>query len=192
MTSADSPDDVTGLLKRVALGDEAAAARLAEVVHADLRRVAARFLAGERDAHTLQPTVLVHDAWMRVMPGSGRTLVGRGHFMAVAAGAMRQVLIEHARARDRLKRGGDWQRVSLSNAPPGTNPQAALDELLDLDAALEKLAVEHPRAARVVELRAFGGLTIDEAAETLGVSHANVDDDWVLAKAWLSRALRAR
>ena len=96
-----SPGEVTGLLKRVADGDEAAMSRLAELVHADLRHVAARFLARERDAHTLQPTALVHEAWQRVMAGSSRGLSGRGHFMAIAARAMRQVFIEHARARGR-------------------------------------------------------------------------------------------
>jgi RNA polymerase sigma factor (TIGR02999 family) len=192
MSVSSSPEDVTGLLRRIERGDEAAAARLAEIVHADLRHMAARFLAGERDAHTLQPTVLVHEAWLRVVPSSSKGLGGRGQFMAIAARAMRHILVEHARARDRLKRGGDWQRVSLDESSPGPDAQAGLDDLLDLDAALQKLAAAHPRPARVVELRAFGGLTIDEAAEALGVSHATVEDDWVLAKAWLSRALRQR
>ena len=98
----------------------------------------------------------------------------------------------HARAKGRDKRGGDWQRVSLGAVPPGTSPEAELVELLDLDAALERMALEHPRAARVVEMRAFGGMTIDESAEALGVSHVTVEDDWALAKAWLSRALRPR
>lgn len=183
---------MTGLLRLVAQGDEQATARLAEIVHADLRHMAARFLAGERDAHSLQPTLLVHEAWLRVMPDRSGRLQDRGHFMAIAARAMRQILIMHARAKGRDKRGGDWQRVSLSAVPPGTSPEAELAELLDLDAALERMALEHPRAARVVELRAFGGMTIDESAEALGVSHATVEDDWVLAKAWLSRALRPR
>lgn len=192
MTTPHSPDDVTGLLRRIEQGDEQATARLAELVHADLRHMAARFLRGERAGHSLQPTLLVHEAWLRVMPDSGGRVQGRGHFMAVAARAMRQILVEHARARGRHKRGGDWQRVSLSAVPVGTNPEAGLAELLDLDAALQKFAEAHPRPARVVELRAFGGLTIDEAAEALSVSHATVEDDWVLAKAWLSRALRPR
>ena len=154
--------------------------------------MAARFLAGERAAHSLQPTLLVHEAWLRVMPDRSGRLQDRRHFMAIAARAMRQILIMHARAKGRDKRGGDWQRVSLSAVPPGTSPEAELAELLDLDAALERMALEHPRAARVVEMRAFGGMTIDESAEALGVSHATVEDDWVLAKAWLSRALRPR
>ena len=184
--------EMTGLLRLVAQGDEQATVRLAEIVHADLRHMAARFLAGERDAHSLQPTLLVHEAWLRVMPDRSGRLQDRGHFMAVAARAMRQILVMHARAKGRDKRGGDWQRVSLSAVPPGTSPEAELAELLDLDAALERMALEHPRAAHVVELRAFGGMTIEESAEALGVSHATVEDDWVLAKAWLSRALRPR
>jgi RNA polymerase sigma factor (TIGR02999 family) len=183
---------VTDLLRRVGDGDASASDRLAEVLHADLRHVAARFLAGERDAHTLQPTALVHEAWLRVMPAASRGLQDRGHFMAVAARAMRRILIEHARARGRDKRGGDWQRVTLTAAPPGTSSEAALAELLDLDSALERLAERHPRPARVVELRAFGGLTIEEAAEALELAPSTVDEDWAFAKAWLARALRSR
>ena len=192
MSAPHSPDDVTGRLRLVEQGDEEAANRLAELVHADLRRMAAKFLAGERAAHTLQPTALVHEAWLRVMPDASTHLQGRGHFMAIAARAMRQILVEHARARGRDKRGGDWQRVTLSEAISGTRTETALEELLDLDNALERLAQVHPRPARVVELRAFGGLTIDEAAEALGVSPSTVEDEWKFAKAWLSRALRQR
>jgi RNA polymerase sigma factor (TIGR02999 family) len=184
--------EVTLLLRRVEQGDEEAASRLTELVHADLRRMAARFLAGERAAHTLQPTALAHEAWLRLVPLSSHRLQGRGHFMAIAARAMRQLLVDHARARGRQRRGGDWQRVSLAEAPAGGTPEADLDELLDLDRALESLAAEHPRAARVVELRAFGGLTIAETARVLGVSDVTVGDDWALAKAWLSRALDRR
>jgi RNA polymerase sigma factor (TIGR02999 family) len=186
------PDDVTGLRKRVADGDEQAAERLAEVVYADLRRLASSFLAGERQAHTLEPAALVHEAWMRVLPATSQGLAGRGHFMALAARAMRQILVDHARSRRRHERGGDWQRVSLSVAPAGTNPQARMADLIDIDAAIEHLAAEHPRAARVVELRAFAGLTIAEAAEALVVADSTVEEDWALAKAWLSRALRRR
>jgi len=184
------PGEITQLLRRLGTGDEAAESRLASLVHVELRRMAARFLAGERAAKTLQPTALVHEAWMRIVPNASGELNGRGHFMAIAARAMRQILVEHARARDSRKRGGGWQRVSLSAIPPGLDPEAALNDLLDLDDALARLAEAHPRAARVVELRLFGGLTISETGEALGVSHATVDEDWILAKAWLARALR--
>ena len=184
--------EVTELLRRLTGGDPEASNRLAELVHADLKRMAARFLAGERAAHTLEPTALAHEAWLRIVPVGADRAQGRGHFMAIAARAMRQILVEYARARGRNKRGGDWQKVSFSEEPPAGQPQADLDELLDLDRALEALAKEHPRPARVVELRAFGGLTILEAAEALGVSHTTVEDDWALARAWLSRALRPR
>ena len=190
MTAGSAGDGVTELLRRVEQGDQDASNRLADLVHADLRRMAAKFLAGERCAHTLQPTALVHEVWLRVMPDASKGPGGRGRFMAIAARAMRQILVDHARARGSQKRGGDWQRVTFTEAPHGTNPEAALAVLLDLDAALEKLARLHPRPARVVELRAFGGLTIDECGEALGVSHATVEEDWALAKAWLSRALR--
>jgi len=192
MSAAEPPGDVTGLLRRVEAGDPEASSRLAELVHADLRRLAAKFLAGERAAHTLQPTALANEAWIRLLPQTSRSLQGRGHFMAIAARVMRQILVDHARARGRQRRGGEWQRVSFSEAVPGPRLEAALDEMLDLDNALEKLAGEHPRPARVVELRAFGGLTIAETARVLGVSDVTVEDDWVLAKAWLARALTSR
>jgi RNA polymerase sigma factor (TIGR02999 family) len=186
------PGEITQLLRRLGTGDGEAAERLACLVQAELRRMAARFLASERAAKTLQPTALVHEAWLRIVPAAAREYQGRGHFMAIAARAMRQILVEHARARDSLKRGGRWQRVSLSAVPPGLDPEAALNDLLDLDRAIGTLADAHPRAARVVELRLFGGLTIAEAGEALGVSHATIEEDWILAKAWLSRALRSR
>jgi RNA polymerase sigma factor (TIGR02999 family) len=188
---------VTRLLRLVQQGNVPATEQLAELVQADLRRMAAKFLAGERDAHSLQPTALVHEAWLRVMPdANGRSggppggVQGRGHFMAIAARAMRQILVDHARAHRSQKRGGEWQRVTLSDDLPGTDPQAALVQLLDLHNALESLAVDYPRPAQVVELRAFGGLTILEAADSLGVSCSTVEDDWTFAKGWLSRALR--
>lgn len=193
MSPHAAPGEVTELLRRLGAGaDDDAANRLAALVQAELRRMAARFLAGERAAKTLQPTALVHEAWMRIVPAAARGLNDRGHFMAIAARAMRQILVEHARARDSRKRGGTWQRVSLSEVPPGVSPEAAFAELLDLDDALASLGEAHPRAAQVVEMRLFGGLTIAETGEALGVSHATVEEDWILAKAWLSRALRRK
>jgi RNA polymerase sigma factor (TIGR02999 family) len=190
VSSSALPEDVTDLLRRMGSGDVAASERLVEILHADLRHMAAKFLAGERDAHTLQPTALVHEAWLRLMPAASRGLQDRGHFMALAARAMRRILVDHARARRRDKRGGDWQRVSLSAVPPGTSSEAVLAELLDLDSALDRLAEKYERPARVVELRAFGGLTIEETAEALDVVTSTVEEDWAFAKAWLARALR--
>ena len=186
------PQDVSELLRLVQEGDQQASDRLAEILHGDLRRMAAKFLAGERAAHTLQPTALAHEAWLRIMPAASRNAGGRGHFMAIAARAMRRILVDHARARGRQRRGGDWQRVSFTEVLPGTKLQTAVEDVLDLDAALERLEREHARPARVVELRFFGGLTIAETAQALGVSDVTVEDDWALAKAWLSRALKAR
>jgi 5'-nucleotidase len=183
---------VTALLRQVEQGDSDASERLADLVYAELRRLAARFLAGERAGHSLQPTLLVHEAWLRIVPGSSGEARSRSHFMAIAARAMRRILVEHARAHGRQKRGGDWQRVSFAEVPPGASPEANLDEMLDLDRALRELAQAHPRPARVVELRSFAGLTIEETTPALGVSHVTVEDDWALARAWLSRALRRR
>ena len=180
------------LLRQLEQGDPEAADRLAELVYAELRRLAARFLAGERAGHSLQPTILVHEAWLRIVPGSSGQARSRGHFMAIAARAMRHILAEHARGRGRQKRGGDWQRVSFAEVPPGASPQADLDEMLDLDRAMQELEQAHPRPARVVELRSFAGLTIAETALALGVSDVTVENDWTLAKAYLSRALRHR
>ena len=188
--AAPPPGEITGLLRRVETGDRDATSQLAVLVHADLRRMAATFLAGERAAHTLQPTALGHEAWLRIVPAEARHARGRAHFMAIAARAMRQILVDYARARGRQKRGGGWQRVSFSEMAVEPGPETTLDDLLDLDRALEGLGRVHERAVRVVELRSFAGCTIDEAAEALGVSHVTVEGDWAFAKAWLFRALR--
>jgi RNA polymerase sigma factor (TIGR02999 family) len=165
MSGPTPREGVTDLLRRVEKGDQHASDRLAEILH---------------------------EAWLRIMPEASAGLEGRGHFMAIAARAMLQVLVEHARARRREKRGGDWQRVSRGDVPPGTNPEAALDELLDLHEAMDELARAYPRPARVLELRAFGGLTIEEVSEALGVAGSTVQADWLLAKAWLARSSRGR
>ena len=181
MAAPDPPDDP-------AAPRPVPAAELLPLVYDELRRLAQRYLTSERREHTLQATALVNEAWLRM---EGRAVVDREHFLAVGAQAMRRVLIDHARRRKRDKRGGsDWQRVTLAEpVTPGGSPDIDLLELHDL---LESLAARDARAARVVELRYFGGLTIDETARVLGVSSGTVDNDWFAAKAWLGRELRGR
>ncbi len=159
-------------------------------VYQELRRLAAYYVRGERPDLTLQPTALVHEAYVRLLREANTSWQNRAHFCAIAANAMRQILVEQARAHRALKRGGDRVRVTLVD-------EAALAQGLDpdveaLDEALEALASIEPRQARLVELRYFGGLTIDEAAEALGVAPATAKRDWAVARAWLRRRLSAQ
>lgn len=151
-----------------------------------LRELADYFLAGERRDHTLQPTALVHEAFLR-MGGRNHRWGDRRHFMAAAAGVMRAVLVDHARRRGSQKRGGGRSRVAIADVD-ATGGSDAID-LLDLDAALAELSTLHERQTRIVELRFFGGLTSAEIAEELDVSVRSVDGDWAMAKAWLARRL---
>jgi RNA polymerase sigma factor (TIGR02999 family) len=166
--------------------------RLFPLVYDELRQLAGRLMARERRDHTLQSTALVHEAYVRLVDQSRVDWRGTTHFRAVAAQAMRRVLIDHARARKSEKRGGEWQRVTLAHsiAPDG---EAELDaaELIAVNAALEKLATLDRRQAQVVELRFFGGLSVKEAAEVLGVSQRTVEGDWAHARVWLRRELRS-
>ena len=156
-------------------------------VYAELRRLAAHYVRGERPDLTLQPTALVHEAYVRLLREANTSWQNRAHFCAIAANAMRQILVEQARAHRALKRGGDHVRVTLADeaaAAPGHDPDVeALDEALQALAALE------PRQARLVEVRYFGGLTIEEAAEHLGIAPATAKRDWAVARAWLRRRL---
>lgn len=163
---------------------------LLPLVYPELRRLARSYLRRERRDHTLQTTALVHEAYERLVDQSRVSWQGRTHFMAVAAQVMRRVLIDHARQRARLKRGGDWQRVTLEGlgAAPGAG-ELGLDELLALDHALTKLATLDEREARVVELRYFAGMTAEEIASSLDVSKRSVQRDWTHARAWLKREL---
>lgn len=151
----------------------------------ELRSLADLYLAGERHGHTLQATALIHEAWMRL--ASAGTFVDRSHFIGVASRVMRQVLVDHARRRATLKRGGGRARCTLEPAAATQDPDPA--DVLALDEALDGLAARRPRAARVLELRAFGGLTIRETAAVLGVATCTVEDDWAVARAWLAREL---
>jgi RNA polymerase sigma factor (TIGR02999 family) len=163
---------------------------LLPLVYNELRRLARGFLARERPNHTLQPTALVHEAYLRLTDQSRVDWAGRTHFFAVGAKMMRRLLIDHARARGRLKRGGEVQKITLieSLTPSGHN-DLGLDELLSLDTALEELAKQNPRQALIVEQRFFGGLTVEEVAEHLGLSKRTVETDWAAARSWLRQRL---
>ncbi len=180
-------DQATRLLAAIERGETGAAEELFAVVYADLRRVAAAYLGRERKGHTLQPTALVHEAYCRLVDAENLGYSDRHHFYAVAARAMRRILVDHARKRKAAKRGGGASRVPLDRLPELPDERdawlAALDDVL---ADLERLDA---RQAQVVELRFFGGLTIQETAATLGVSHATVERDWKVARAWLAREL---
>jgi RNA polymerase sigma-70 factor, ECF subfamily len=172
-----------------------AAANILPLVYDELRRLARGYMDRERAGHTLQPTALLHEAFFKLVTnaavGSGsKAFQSREHFIGVAANAMRQVLVDHARSRKSKKRGGEWMRITLEYASgSATGATMSPDELLALHNAIQSLSAKHERLARVVELRYFGGLTIRETAEVLGVSHTTVEDDWSLAKAWLAREL---
>ncbi|HZW08750.1 MAG TPA: sigma-70 family RNA polymerase sigma factor [Phycisphaerales bacterium] len=177
---------VTQLLQRAGRGDRAATDELFPLVYDELRRLAGGMLAAERASHTLQPTALVHEAYMRLVGPTDQGWEGRAHFFGAAARAIRRILVDHARARGRAKRGGGWQRVALEEqeAPPSS----PLD-LLALDDALEHLARIDPRMARLVELRFFAGLAVADAAEALGISAATAAREWELARVWLHARL---
>jgi RNA polymerase sigma factor (TIGR02999 family) len=170
-------------------GDAGARDQLFAVVHPQLRQIAARFLNHERIDHTLEPNALVNELCLRLMGGGAITYQDRAHFFAIAAQTMRRILIDHARGRVAEKRGGVQQRVTMT-AVEGFNPVAYSEDVLALDQALTKLESADPRAARVVELRFFGGLSEDEVAEALGVSVITVKRDWKVARAWLIGRLR--
>jgi RNA polymerase sigma factor (TIGR02999 family) len=146
-------------------------------------------MSRERPGHTLQPTALVHEAYMKLVDQSRVNWRGRTHFFAIGAQAMRRILIDHARGVGREKRGGEYQRVTLSAFPKSSDSGLDLDELLNMDRALEKLASLDERQAKIVELRFFAGLKMSEVAEVLGVSKRTVEDDWVHARAWLKHEL---
>jgi RNA polymerase sigma factor (TIGR02999 family) len=187
-------EDVTLLLAAWRAGDAGALSRLMPLVYGELRRLAAHFLAAERPDHTLQATALVHEAYLRLASGGTPQLADRAHFFAVAAQVMRRLLVDHARTRAAAKRGGGIPALpltpALAAAVPGVTPGDAPEDLLALDAALTELAGLDPRKARTIELRYFGGSTLEETAEVLGVSTATVILETRLARAWLFRRLR--
>ena len=187
--SAD--ETFTRLLAGSAAGDEAAAAALVPLVYDELRRAASSALRRERADHTLQPTALVHEAFLRLAGLPAAPWQDRGHFVAIAARVMRQVLVDHARGRQALKRGPAAIRVPLEGVEAPATPGGDVD-LVALDDALERLTSIDARQGRIVELRFFGGLTVEETATLIGASERTVKRDWQMARAWLKRELAAR
>ena len=180
--------DVSRLLARWKEGDEAALQELVPIVHDELRRLARRQMAGERPGRTLQPTALVNEAYLRLADLRQMQWQDRAHFFAMAARVMRRILVDAARSRGYQKRGGGAQRVSFTQALAVA--EAPSTDVVKLDDALEALAEVDARKSRVVELRFFGGLSVDETAEVLQVSRETVKRDWTFAKLWLLRQLR--
>jgi RNA polymerase sigma factor (TIGR02999 family) len=180
--------EVTQILNAMLEGDRRAAAQLLPLVYEELRRLAAQKLSFEKAGQTLDATGLVHEAYLRLVgPADGARWKDRGHFFAAAAQAMRHILVDRARHKRRDKHGGDRRRIDLDDAVPA--PPAAGEDLLALDEALTRLAMDDPEAAAVVELRYFAGLSVAEAAQSLGMSRAAAYRHWTFARAWLRQKL---
>jgi len=188
---APRPDDVTTLLMEWQRGDAVALERLLPLVYADLRNVARAHLGREQAGHSLQPTALVHEVYLRLVRLDRLRVESRTHFMAFAARLMRQILVDHARRKRAGKRGGAVTMVGLDMLPPRAEPSTGTADvdILGLDRALEELAIFDPQQCRLVELKFFAGLSIEEMAETLGISTATVEREWVVARAWLYQRL---
>ena len=182
--------DTTMLLKRASDGDESAVNDLMPLVYKELRALAEHYLQGERPDHTLQATALVNEAYIRLIKQEDVEWRSRAHFFAVAAQAIRRILVDHARTHERIKRGGGRQRVRLDE-DLAVREERDLD-LVALDEAMERLATLNPRQAQIVEMRFFAGLALKEVAGFLGVSPRTVDGDWSMARAWLRRELHGR
>jgi RNA polymerase sigma factor (TIGR02999 family) len=181
--------DVTRLLDAAAAGDPKAAAELLPLVYDELRKLAAARLADERPGQTLQPTALVHEAYVRLVGGQQpQDWNGRGHFFAAAAEAMRRILVEQARRKARVRHGGGRHRLDLDAVQLSVD--MPVDQLLTLDEALTRLAERDPQTARLVDLHCFAGLSVEQAAEVLGVSPRTAYRDWAFAQAWLYREVR--
>jgi len=181
-----SSKEVTQLLLAWSEGDQAALDQMLPLVYAELRRIAAHYMRHERPGHTLQTSALVNEVYLRLV-SENVSWQSRAHFFGIAAQLMRQILVDHARTRTRLKRGGDQVRVSLAEA--AETPVGKAADLIALDDALNTLAALDPQQSRIIELRFFGGLTTEETAEALGVSTATVERDWRVARAWLRAEL---
>ena len=185
---ANPSTQVTRLLAAWSDGDLKARDRLLPVVYGELRRLAASYLRRERCDHTLQPTALVHELYLRLVEERSVDWRGRSHFFGVAATVMRRILVDHARAHLADKRGAGTRRVPLTDTI--VMSQERPDELLALDEGLDRLASFDPQQGRVVELRAFAGLSVQETSQAMGISPATVKRDWAMAKAWLSREIQ--
>jgi RNA polymerase sigma-70 factor (ECF subfamily) len=185
------PPNPTSLLAKVSAGDDKAISRLMPLVYDELRRLAASYLRRERPGQTLQATALVNEAYIRLISERAHNWQNRTHFLAIAALSMRQILVQRARARNAAKRGGNPERITLDEQLLPAADTSAPDEvdMIQLDAALTRLAALDERQAKVVEMRYFGGMTVEETAESLGISPATVKRHWTLARAWLRREL---
>jgi len=182
--------EITLVLQAIGRGEGRASEELLPLVYDELRRLAAARMAQEAAGQTLQPTALVHEAWLRLVGDGDRTWQNRAHFFGAAAEAMRRILIEKARRKSRLKRGGGQLRLDINELElSATTPD---DKVLLIDEALERLQGEDPAKARVVVLKFFGGLTNQEVAETLGVTERTIERQWAFAKAWLFRSIRSQ
>jgi RNA polymerase sigma factor (TIGR02999 family) len=183
------PAEVTMLIARAAGGDAKASEDLLPLLYDELRALARGHMSRERNEGTLQPTALVHEAYMRLLGGDGADIKweNRAHFFGAAALAMRRILVERARSRNRIKRGGGLQRAELREDAIGAEPEA--EEVLALDAVLDKLREMDPRKHEVVMLRYFAGLSIEETARAMNLSAATIKNEWTFAKAWLRRAI---
>ena len=181
------PSDITQALLDLSAGNREAMNRLLPLVYDQLRAMAGGLFRYQSPGQTLQPTALVHEAYLKLVDQTNPQWKSRAHFMAVAAMAMRQILTDAARARRAQKRGGDWQRVTLDSG----SARKAADEVdvVELDDALARLSQLNDRHSRIVQMRFFGGLTMQEAADVLGISRATADNDWRIARAWLSAQL---
>lgn len=180
--------NTTAILERLQAGDDTAASQLLPIVYQELRALAGHLFQNEPSNHTLQPTAIVHEAYLRLISVPDGTWTGRAHFLAVAAKAMRQILIDHARRRNAAKRGGHgWNRITLDRALDAMESNTI--DATDLDEALGRLAQRSERQAQIVELRVFGGLTVDEVAEVTGLGRTTINAEWTIAKAWLKREL---
>ncbi|MBI2827245.1 MAG: sigma-70 family RNA polymerase sigma factor [Planctomycetia bacterium] len=179
--------DATAITNAAGAGDAPAAQRLMPLLYEEFRRLARRYLASERAGHTLQPTSLVHEAYLKLIDQTRVNWQGRTHFLAVGAQAMRRILADHARGKNRVKRGGGRHRIAIDEQLL-VSPKSDADVLV-VDEALERLAQLDPRQAKMVELRFFGGLSVEEVAEVLGVSKRTVESEWKIVRAWLRRAL---
>ncbi|MGA2980965.1 MAG: sigma-70 family RNA polymerase sigma factor [Terriglobales bacterium] len=192
------PEDVTALLSEMEKGNQEAASKLVPLVYDELRRIAERYMRLERADHTLQATALVHEAYLKLVRQPSKHFQGRMHFFAIAANTMRHILIDHARRRNAQKRAGNHKvaleevfNVSAAFALNRAADSDQSEELLKLDSALKKLATLDPRQVKIVELRFFGGLTVEETADIVGISPRQVKREWSHARAWLHGELES-
>lgn len=181
--------DVTTILAAMGRGEDWAAEQLLPLIYTELHALAAQRMSREAPGHTLQATALVHEAYLRLVKGTDQKWQSRAHFFAAAAEAMRRILVEHARGKRRLKRGGDAKRVDLDHADPAQRDPA---DVISLDEAITRLEAFDPRLAEIVKLRCFVGMTIAEVAEALGLSSRTVNRQWLVAKAWLKAELETQ